>query len=127
MAIIAKESGFSPAPTGDHGPMQLSGWLRSYNSRNNLGLILPGAYHPFGRPRDHPNRNREFTGDYDANVVTGANWIRYQRNELRKSDWQIAHGWGPGGAPGIRDAYARDASTLREMYFKFLNCLQTGQ
>lgn len=125
LGIIAKESGFDPAPKNDHGPMQLTSWVSNYAKNNNLNIVVPGAYDPFGRIGK--NRDKAFTGDYDANVMTGANWIRHQRNALKMSDWQIAYGWGPGPTAGIRKAYANDAIGLRDMYAKFLNCLKTGQ
>ncbi len=125
LAIIAKESGFSPAPTGDHGPMELTSWISNYAKNHNLDIVVPGSYDPF--PRVGKNRNRTFTGDYDANVQTGENWIRYQRDSLKMSDWQIAHGYGPGPTTAIRTAYANEAISLRDRYAPFVNCLKTGQ
>jgi hypothetical protein len=125
LGIIAKESGFSPTPTQDHGPMQLTSWVSNYAKNHKLDIVVAGAYDPFGRVGK--NRDRPFTGDYDANVMTGANWIRYERDSLKMSDWQIAHGWGPGPTADIRKAYANDAISLRDMYAPFVNCLKTGQ
>ncbi|HYX29905.1 MAG TPA: hypothetical protein VE863_15295, partial [Pyrinomonadaceae bacterium] len=73
------------------------------------------------------SRARPFTGDYNANVQTGENWIQYQRNNLGISDYKIAYGWGPGPTAQIRKDYADDASMLRNLYAPFLNCLKTGQ
>ena len=126
LAIIAKESGFSPTPTQDHGPMQLTAWVKNYLNKHAPDLIVAGSFDPFGR-KSAASRNRTFTGDYDANVQTGANWIQYQRNNLGMSDYQVAYGWGPGPTWAIRDAYAKDALSLRDMYAPFLNCLKTGQ
>src|SRR5260370_14422587 len=125
LAIIAKESGFSPTPTGDHGPMELTSWISNYAKNHNLDIVVPGSYDPF--PRVGKNRDRTFTGDYDANVQTGENWIRYERDTLKMSDWQIAYGYGPGPTAKIRKAYAEDAISLRNMYTPFVNCLKTGQ
>jgi hypothetical protein len=41
--------------------------------------------------------------------------------------YKIAYGWGPGPTADIRTAYADDASSLRNLYAPFLNCLKTGQ
>ncbi|MEK6281599.1 MAG: hypothetical protein AABN95_14690 [Acidobacteriota bacterium] len=126
LGIIAKETGFSSSPTGDHGPMQLSGWVKGYLTKHAPNLILPGAYDPFGR-KSQASRNRPFTGDYDANVMTGANWIKYQRDNLGKSDYNIAYGWGPGPTAEIRSTYANEAISLRDRYAGFVNCLKTGR
>ena len=126
LAIIAKETGFNPDPTQDHGPMQLTAWVKNYLNKHAPDLIVPGSFDPFGR-KSQASRNRPFTGDYNANVQTGENWIQYQRNQLGLSDWQIAYGWGPGPTTQIRTDYANDASMLRNMYAPFLNCLKTGQ
>jgi len=126
LAIIAKESGFDPDPTHDHGPMQLTAWVKNYLNKHAPDLIVPGSFDPFGR-KSPASRNRPFTGDYNANVQTGENWIQYQRNQLGLSDWQIAYGYGPGPTTQIRTDYANDASMLRNMYAPFLNCLKTGQ
>jgi hypothetical protein len=89
---IAKESGFNPAPTQDHGPMQLTSWISNYAKNHNLNIVVPGAYDPFGRVGK--NRDRTFTGDYDANVQTGENWIRYQRDSLKMSDLRRGESFG---------------------------------
>lgn len=126
LAIIAKETGFNPDPTQDHGPMQLTAWVKNYLNKHAPDLIVPGSFDPFGR-KSPASRARPFTGGYDANVQTGENWIGYQRNNLGLSDYQIAYGWGPGPTAQIRTDYANDASTLRNLYAPFLNCLKTGQ
>jgi hypothetical protein len=99
--------------------MQLTSWVSNYAKNHKLDIVVAGAYDPFGRVGK--NRDRPFTGDYDANVMTGANWIRYERDSLKMSDWQIAHGWGPGPTADIRKAYANDAISLRDMYAPFVN------
>jgi hypothetical protein len=96
--------------------------VSNYAKDHNLDIIVPGASDPF--PRVGANRDRHFTGDYDVNVMTGTNWIRYQRNNLDLSDWQIARGWGPGPTAEIREQYANDAIKLRDTYAQFLECLK---
>jgi YD repeat-containing protein len=125
LGIIAQESQFDPTPKQDHGPMQLTSWVSDYAKNHNLNIVVPGSYDPF--PRVGKNRDRSFTGDYDANVQTGSNWIRYQRDSLNMSDWRIAYGWGPGPTADLRKAYADDTIRLRDMYAPFVNCLKTGQ
>ena len=105
--------------------MELTSWISNYAKNHNLDIVVPGSYDPF--PRVGKNRNRTFTGDYDANVQTGENWIRYQRDSLKMSDWQIAYGYGPGPTTAIRTAYANEAISLRDRYAPFVNCLKTGQ
>jgi hypothetical protein len=126
LAIIAKETGFRPDPVNDHGPMQLTAWVKNYLTKHAQDLIVPGSFDPFGR-KSPADRARTLTGDYNANVQTGENWIQYQRNNLGISDYKIAYGWGPGPTGAIRTDYANDASTLRNLYAPFLNCLKTGQ
>jgi hypothetical protein len=77
--------------------------------------------------KSQASRNQPFTGDYDANVMTGENWIKYQRDNLGKSDYQIAYSWGLGPTAGIRDTYANEAISLRDRYAKFVDCLKTGR
>ncbi len=106
--------------------MQLTAWVKNYLTQHAPDLIVPNSFDPFGR-KSQAARNRPFTGDYDANVQTGANFIGYERNKLGMSDHQIAYGWGPGPTWAIRDAYAKDALDLRDRYAPFVNCLKTGQ
>ncbi len=106
--------------------MQLTAWVKNYLNKHAPDLIVPGSFDPFGR-KSAASRARPFTGDYNANVQTGENWIQYQRNQVGLSDYQIAYGWGPGPSAQIRTDYANDASNLRNLYAPFLNCLKTGQ
>ena len=63
-------------PVNDHGPMQLTAWVKNYLTKHAPDLIVPGSFDPFGR-KSPANRARTFTGDYNANVQTGENWIGY--------------------------------------------------
>ncbi len=127
LALWAKESSFNPHPRNDHGPMQLTSWWSNYNNRNNLNLIVPGAYDSFGRSEGSPNRNRPFQGKISANVMTAGNIIRHSRTALGHSYYQIGYGYGPGPDKATRNDYASHATRLQSRYSSFINCLKTGQ
>jgi hypothetical protein len=122
LALWAKESSFELRPRNDHGPLQLTSWWSKYSERNKLNLIVPGAYDSFGRPKDHPNRDRPFEGNIEANVMTAGNIIRHSRNVLEQSYGDIAYNYGPGPDKKTRDAYEDHAMKLQSRYLNFLNC-----
>lgn len=127
LALWAKESNFNLRPPGDHGPLQLTSWWSNHSNKNNLNLIVPGAYDSFSRPAGSSNRDRTFTGNVRANIMTNGNIIRYSRNTLKQSYAQIGYWYGPGSKESPRDSYGAHAARLQERYAKFLNCLKTGQ
>jgi YD repeat-containing protein len=127
LALWAKESSFELRPKNDHGPLQLTSWWSNHSKANNLNLIVPGAYDSFGRPKGHPNRDRRFEGDIEANVMTAGNIIRYSRKTLGQSYGDIAYHYGPGPDKATRSAYEDHAMKLQPRYANFLNCLKTGE
>jgi hypothetical protein len=121
LALWAKESSLELRPTGDHGPMQLTSWWRNYSDRNRLGLIVAGAYDSFGRPANHANRNKSFTGSISANVMTAGNIIRYSQS-IGQTYRQIAYHYGPGSDKSEQDnantrkTYADEAMRLKDRH-----------
>ena len=124
-AIWAKESDYQWAPTGDHGPMQLTAWWRD----NHPELILAGAYDPFTRPSCEQNpkgcvrRNWNFTGDPFANIVSGGNILQFlydaNNGDLFKAAGKY-HGFD-------KESYANEV--MNNWYDKskqFFDCVRTG-
>lgn len=90
-AIWAKESNFESRPINDHGPAQLTGWWKE----NHPELIHQLAYDDFGRPANHPNRQRRFAGSVVNNVLTLGNIVRFQRDHHGGNETLMAATYGP--------------------------------
>lgn len=120
-AIWAKESNFTWRPTGDHGPAQLTSWWKD----NHPELILPQAYDPFGRPKDHKNRQRKFTGDVYNNLLTLGNIVRFQRQHHAGDEGRMAAYYGPDPQPNWD--YAKQIGGWYVAYQPFFTCMLTGK
>jgi RHS repeat-associated protein len=122
-AIWAKESQLEFRPTGDNGPMQVTGYWR----RNFPYLIEPGSFDPFTRKK---NDQRTFTGNVKANVLTGGNIITWLYNNhvvyLRQRLGSIPYMYGPGKNPP-RSVYEKQVMSAYPLFEKFVRCLKNSK